>query len=148
MLKNIDIENEEKDFITMSDLGNHIECPFCPQKDAKISDLEDKLVERDKEISQLKINLGMFKSVNQFLNEYGFEKARKVLLSTESQKINDKVEFAIQQLERVKDFIEHNKSSFWCSYSCSFVDYFSTNDLKLFNFVGQIIEELNKTKKD
>lgn len=45
--------SKEKDFITMADLGNHIECPFCPQKDAKISDLEVKLAEMQNEKDEL-----------------------------------------------------------------------------------------------
>lgn len=38
-------ETKVKEEITMADLGNHIACPFCPEKDKQIKDLEQKVQE-------------------------------------------------------------------------------------------------------
>ena len=66
-------------------------------------ELKQQLAEEDKEVKQLKLDLGMFKSVNEFLNRYGIEKAREVLLQTEKTKNQDKISFALEQLEKVKE---------------------------------------------
>lgn len=72
------------------------------QLQTKITDLQSQLAEKDKRIKQLKLDLGMFKSVNEFINGYGIEKAREVLLQTEKTKNQDKISFALEQLEKVK----------------------------------------------
>jgi hypothetical protein len=71
----------------------------------KIADLKIKLEEKDKEIKQLKLDLGMFKSVNEFINHYGIDKAREVLLQSEKTKKQDKISFTVEQLEKVRDNI-------------------------------------------
>lgn len=38
-------ETKVKEEITMADLGNHIACPFCLEKDKRIKELEDKIRE-------------------------------------------------------------------------------------------------------
>ena len=80
----------------------------------QFADLEAKLANKDKELKQLKLDLGMFKSVNEFINRYGIEKAREVLLQTEKTKRQDKISFAVEQLEKVevclKEGIEEVKS--------------------------------------
>lgn len=68
----------------------------------KIAELKQQLAEKDAEIKQLKLDLGMFRSVNEFINGYGIEKAREVLLQTEKTKQQDKISFAIEQLEKLK----------------------------------------------
>lgn len=75
------------------------------QQDQRIAELEEQLAEKDKEIKCLKIDLGMYKSVNEFINNYGIEKAREVLLQSEKTKKQDKISFAIEQLEKVKNEI-------------------------------------------
>jgi hypothetical protein len=47
----------------------------------------------------------MFKSVNEFINKYGIDKAREVLLQSEKTKHQDKISFAFEQLEKVKEKI-------------------------------------------
>ena len=71
-----------------------------------IKQLEQQLAEKDEEIKQLKLDLGMFKSVNEFLNSYGIEKAREVLLQTEKTKHQDKISFCVEQLEMFRDTME------------------------------------------
>ena len=70
-----------------------------------IQRLEQQLAEKEKELKQLKLDLGMFKSVNEFINRYGIEKARNVLLQTEKTKLQDKLDFTIAELEKVKEYI-------------------------------------------
>lgn len=67
--------------------------------------LKQQLAEKEKETKQLKFDLGMFKSVNEFINRYGIEKAREVLLQTEKTKQQDKISFAVEQLEKAKEFL-------------------------------------------
>ena len=38
-------ETKVKEEITMADLGNHVACPFCLEKDKRIKELEDKIRE-------------------------------------------------------------------------------------------------------
>lgn len=38
-------ETKVKEEITMADLGNHIACPFCKEKDKRIKELEQKVQE-------------------------------------------------------------------------------------------------------
>ena len=68
----------------------------------QLADLEAKLAEKEEQAKQLKIDLRMYKSVNEFLNGYGIEKAREVLLQTEKTKQQDKISFAVEQLEKLK----------------------------------------------
>ena len=72
------------------------------------SQLKHQLSEKEKEIKQLKLDLGMFKSVNEFINNYGIDKAREVLLQSEKTKKQDKIEFAVEHLEKVKNNILSN----------------------------------------
>lgn len=84
---------------------------FDLKEDEKIYDLsqcahilnkyEAKLAEKDEEIKQLKLDLGMFKSTNEFINRYGIEKAREVLLQSEK----TRNQTAIAELEKVKDYV-------------------------------------------
>lgn len=66
-------------------------------------DLQSQLAEKDKIIKQLKLDLGMFKSVNEFINGYGIEKTREVLLQTEKTKNQDKISFCIEKLKSIKN---------------------------------------------
>ena len=68
--------------------------------------MKEQLAEKDAEIKQLKLDLGMFRSVNEFLNGYGIEKAREVLLQTEKTKQQDKISFAVEQLEQIRKEFE------------------------------------------
>ena len=70
-------------------------------KDMEIEQLKQQLVEKEKELKQIKLDLGMFKSVNEFINEYGIKKAREVLLQTEKTKRQDKISFTIDILEEL-----------------------------------------------
>ena len=72
----------------------------------KIINLHAKLSEKEKEIKQLKLDLKMFASVNEFINRYGIEKAREVLLQSEKTKKQDKNSFAVEQLENLKYYCE------------------------------------------
>lgn len=65
--------------------------------------LNHQLEEKDKEIKQLKLDLGMFKSVNEFINHYGIDKAREVLLQSEKTKKQDKISFAVEQIVKTKE---------------------------------------------
>ena len=79
--------------------------------------MKEQLAEKDAEIKQLKLDLGMFRSVNEFLNGYGIEKAREVLLQTEKTKQQDKISFALEQLEKVRNEI-HGICFFTCDFKC------------------------------
>ena len=68
--------------------------------------MKEQLSEKDAEIKQLKLDLGIFRSVNEFLNGYGIEKAREVLLQTEKTKRQDKISFALEQLEQIRKEFE------------------------------------------
>lgn len=72
----------------------------------QLADLEAKLAEKEEQAKQLKIDLRMYKSVNEFLNGYGVEKAREVLLQTEKTKQQDKISFAVEQLEQIRKEFE------------------------------------------
>lgn len=82
------------------------------EKDKQIADLQSQLAEKDKELKQVKLDLGMFKSVNEFINSYGIEKAREVLLQTKKTKNQDKISFALEQLEKVKELCK-TKFEWW-----------------------------------
>ena len=69
----------------------------------QLADLEAKLAEKEEQAKQLKIDLRMYKSVNEFLNGYGIEKAREVLLQTEKTKQQDKISFAVEQIIKTKE---------------------------------------------
>ncbi len=69
----------------------------------EVKNLKQQLEEKDKEIKQLKLDLGMFKSVNEFINGYGIEKAREILLQTEKTKHQDKISFAVEQIVKTKE---------------------------------------------
>ncbi|MBP3431870.1 MAG: hypothetical protein J6K39_03345 [Clostridia bacterium] len=109
----------------------------------KIADLKAKIAEKDKEIKEIKIDLGMYKSVNQFLNEYGFEKAKKVLLSIEKQKTKDENLAAIAELHRLKGFCDRWKRSDG-SFDYVIVQHTAGNRLfpTLYGFIDQIINQL------
>ena len=77
----------------------------CVEYEQEIQQLKQQLAEKDKELKQLKLDLGMFKSVNEFINRYGIEKAREVLLQTEKTKRQDKISFAVDQFEKVKELL-------------------------------------------
>lgn len=79
----------------------------CLEKE--FANLEAKLAEKEKELKQIKLDLGIFKSANEFINEYGIEKAREVLLQTEKTKRQDKISFAVKQLEKVKKEFNERK---------------------------------------
>ena len=72
------------------------------EKGLKIRELKQQLAEKDNKIKQLRLDLGMFKSVNEFINRYGIEKAREVLLQTEKTKNQDNISFAIKQLKKLR----------------------------------------------
>ena len=93
----IDIRDEENGKIFMQSVNAM----------RKNVELKQQLAEKDKELKQLKLDLGMFKSVNEFINKYGIEKAREVLLQIEKTKNQDKISFAIEELEKVLVLI-HN----------------------------------------
>ena len=101
------------------------------EKDVEICQLKQQLAEKDKETKQLKFDLGMFKSVNEFINRYGIEKAREVLLQTEKTKNQDKILFCIDKLKKVK---EYNATRV---FSNSLVD----------KFIDQQIEELRNNNE-
>lgn len=77
-------------------------------KENCIKELKQQLAEKDEQIKVLKLDLGMFKSVNEFLNGYGIEKAREVLLQTEKTKNQDKISFAVEQLVNIQKYISDN----------------------------------------
>lgn len=97
---------ENKKLKESEELSNYAKCILENKKlEQEIQELKQQLAEEDKEVKQLKLDLGMFKSVNEFLNRYGIEKAREVLLQTEKTKNQDKILFALEQLEKVKELL-------------------------------------------
>lgn len=64
------------------------------------------------ENQQLKLDLGMFKSVNEFINNYGLEKAREVLMQSEKSKIQSQNSKAIEVLEEIKEFVHKENKYF------------------------------------
>lgn len=86
---------------TLVEAVNAVYEPLYKNKYDEAEELKQQLAEKDKEIKQLKLDLGMFKSVNEFLNRYGIEKAREVLLQTEKTKNQDKISFAVDILEEL-----------------------------------------------
>ena len=105
-------------------------------------DIIDLLERKDAEIKQLKLDLGMFKSVNEFINGYGIEKAREVLLQTEKTKYQDKISFAIEQLEKVKDIILNERKI----TSFKFDIFNKGKDTALFWLNEQIDNQINELK--
>lgn len=65
------------------------------------------------ENKQLKLDLRMFKSVNEFINNYGIEKAKEVLLQSEKTKIQSQNSKAIEVLERLRNFYDLESNSDW-----------------------------------
>ena len=78
----------------------------------RVRNLELQLAEKDEELKQLKLDLGMFKSVNEFINRYGIEKAREVLLQTEKTKNQDKISFAVEVLKIAQDYVQQYVNNF------------------------------------
>lgn len=107
-----------------------------------ILDLQSQLVEKDKIIKQLKLDLGMFKSVNEFINHYGIEKAREVLLQSEKTKNQDKISFALEQLEKVKNIILNERKI----TSFKFDTFNKGKDTALFWLNEQINQQINELK--
>lgn len=105
--ENADLEQklaESDENIKLLEQDRVVICNTMDMYREKVEKLKQQLAEKEKEIKMLKLDLGMFKSVNEFLNGYGIEKAREVLLQTEKTKHQDKIEFAIAKLEKVKEF--------------------------------------------
>ena len=65
----------------------------------RVYELKQQLAKKEKELKQLKLDLGMFKSVNEFINGYGIEKAREVLLQSEK----TRNQTAITELKKLKE---------------------------------------------
>lgn len=86
----------------------HLAYMQCAELVDENEQLKQQLAEKDKEIKQLKLDLRMFKSVTEFLNCYGIEKAREVLFQTEKTKNQDKISFAIEKLVGVQKYISDN----------------------------------------
>lgn len=146
--------SKEKDFVTMADLGNHIECPFCPQKDAKITDLEAKLAESEKkqeylfssmceyvyQIEELKQQLAEKDKEIEFLKLQSSKYLEKGMIIVRTQDLEaidakhnqSKTEFAIQQLQRVKEIFVWGKDNGYLT---------PKNAL---NVIDQIIKELEE----
>lgn len=70
-----------------------------------LSRLNKEINELRMENKQLKLNLRMFKSVNEFINNYGIEKAKEVWLQSEKTKTQSQNSKAIEVLEKVKNDI-------------------------------------------
>ena len=98
--------------------------------------IEQQLAEKEKEIKMLKLDLRMYKSVNEFLNRYGIEKAREVLLQTEKTKNQDKIEFAIEKFKWLKEKIDNAK--------IHKIDMINTHELS--EILDQQIKELKGEK--
>ena len=100
-------ESEEESKARYKDWQEEIRA--CDELRVVLAEVRKQLAE--KELKQLKLDLRMYKSVNEFLNRYGIEKAREVLLQTEKTKYQDKISFALEQLEKVKEWCENHKYS-------------------------------------
>ena len=95
------------------------------EKDAKIADLEAKLAEKEKEIERLKTNyVGGMQNANEATR----------IFKEEYYKANQtKTEFAIQQLQRVKEILLYDKNF-----------YFSNWQKEISEAFDQIIKELEE----
>ena len=110
-------ENKVKGFVELFDKKQHENYEqFC-----EIQQLKQQLAEKAEQVKQLKLDLGMFKSVNEFLNSYGIEKAREVLLQTEKTKNQDKISFALEQLEKVRKSIKNLHGQKNCKIGNSYI---------------------------
>lgn len=67
-----------------------------------LSRLNREINELRMENKQLKLDLRMFKSVNEFINNYGIEKAKEVLLQSEKTKIQSQNSKAIEVLGKLR----------------------------------------------
>ena len=94
--------------------------------------LNQQLAEKEKEIKQLKLDLGMFKSTNEFINRYGIEKAREVLLQSEK----TRNQTAIEVLEKVKEYYISN------------VQWTRHKGMSMLEFIDQQIKSLKGETKD
>ena len=101
----IDFKKEGIASINCQDLNEDV----VVRQKKEIEELKQQLIEKEQELKQLKFDLGMFKSVNEFINSYGIEKAREVLLQTEKTKRQDKISFCIEKLSRVRNRINSFK---------------------------------------
>lgn len=108
-----------------------------------VKQLKHQLEEKKKKIKQLKLNLGMFKSVNEFINNYGIDKAREVLLQTEKTKHQDKIEFAVEQLEKMKERLIQNADEIGEEYK---EDYFMISLGNVKNIIDNQIKQLKDGK--
>ena len=119
------------------------------EKEEELEDWEDgtiveklwhtqrQLAEKEQELKQLKFDLGMFKSVNEFINSYGIEKAREVLLQTEKTKRQDKISFCIEKLTEVREYVKN----------CNSLDMVEGEvRLDIVKYIRLKIEELNQLK--
>lgn len=113
----------------------------CVEYEQEITELKQQLAEKEERVKQLKLDLGMFKSVNEFINGYGIEKAREVLLQTEKTKIQDKISFAVEKLKETKIYVD-NQHFMNARYKCEKKVY-----ADIWNFVDNQIEELKKEMK-
>ena len=95
------------------EMNIHSQSGLCPNCYDYVADLEAKLAEKVEQVKQLKLDLGMYKSVNEFINVYGIEKAREVLLQTEQTKKQDKISFCVEQLEKVKENLKQEDEDVW-----------------------------------
>ena len=100
--------------------------------------IEQELAEKSKEAKMLKLELGMYKSVNNLLNTYGIEKAREVLMQTEKERNQDKIKFAIDNLRCLKEKIDNAKNHK--------LDAINTNELS--QILNQQIKELKGEKRE
>ena len=100
--------------------------------------IEQELAEKSKETRMLKLELGMYKSVNNFLNTYGVEKAREVLMQTEKERSQDKIKFAVDNLKCLKEKIDNAKTHK--------IDTIDTNELS--EILNQQIKELKGENRE
>lgn len=103
-------------------------CEMLNQQDTKISDLEAKLAEKEKEIGELK-RIGEKGHLKDLLEDK--RKENKILVKAIEQANLSKTEFAIQQLQRVKE-----------KFGYKFNSQLMVSSKQMVDFVDQIINEL------
>ncbi|MFQ6749600.1 MAG: hypothetical protein ACLRFR_02000 [Clostridia bacterium] len=148
--KNVQIEEMLKNYGKEEIKKLHKRINEIVERDKNIViELKQQLAEKEQETKQLKRDLGMYKSVNEFINRYGIEKAREVLLQTERTKKQDKTDFAIEQLEKVKyDFF--NISNGWWLCFRDGTQYMTHRELEacVIDVIDNQIQELKKVKNE
>lgn len=65
--------------------------------------LKQQLAEKEKENKRLKFDLAMYRSANELINRFGIEKARDVMFQTEKTKKQGQIDYAVEQLERLRE---------------------------------------------